>query len=178
MYVFIYIFHSLPWSFGIPCEILSFSTAPSTSILTFETEETSAPCANAATSGSVIWIFLHLTHTHTHIYIYILQSLPWSFGIPCEIFLFSTAPSTSILTLETEEISAPCASAATSGSVIRIFLHLTHTHTYIYIYITFATLVFWHSMWNLLILHSAFHLYTYVRNRGNKCALCECRHFR
>ena len=92
-------------------------------------------------------------------------------------FVISTASSTSTFT--TEQISA---SAATSGSVIWIFLHLTHTHThtyiYIYIYITFATLVFWHSMWNLLILHSAFHLYTYVRNRGNKCALCECRHFR
>ena len=145
IYIYIYILQSLPWSFGIPCEIFLFSTAPSTSLLTFETEETSAPCASAATTGSVIWIFLHLTCTY--IYIYILHSLSWSFGIPCEIFLFSTAPSTSLLTFETEETSAPCASAATSGSVIRIFLHLTCT--YIYIHITFAFLVFWHSMWNL-----------------------------
>ena len=88
-------------------------------------------------------------YIYIYIYIYILQSLPWSFGIPCEIFLFSTAPSTSLLTFETEETSAPCASAATSGSVIRIFLHLTCTYIYIYIHITFAFLVFWHSMWNL-----------------------------
>ena len=133
IYIYIYILQSLPWSFGIPCEIFLFSTAPSTSLLTFETEETSAPCASAATTGSVIWIFLHLTCTY--IYIYILHSLSWSFGIPCEIFLFSTAPSTSLLTFETEETSAPRASAATSGSVIRIFLHLTCTYIYIYIYI-------------------------------------------
>ena len=116
------------------------STAPST----FTTEQINA---SAATSGSVIWIFLHLMYIY--IYIHILHSLSWSFGIPCEIFLFSTAPSTSLLTFETEETSAPCASAATSGSVIRIFLHLTCTYIYIYIHITFAFLVFWHSMWNL-----------------------------
>ena len=86
-------------------------------------------------------------------------------------FVISTAPST----FTTEQINA---SAATSGSVIWIFLHLMYIYIYIYTHITFAFLVFWHSMWNLLILHSAFHLFTYVRNRGNKCALCECRHFR
>ena len=112
-----------------------------------ETEETSAPCASAATSGSVIWIFLHLTciYIYIYIYIYILQSLPWSFGIPCEIFLFSTAPSTSLLTFETEETSAPCASAATTGSVIWIFLHLTCTYIYIYTYyIRFLGLLAFH----------------------------------
>ena len=114
------------------------STAPST----FTTEQINA---SATTSGSVIWIFLHLMYIY--IYIHILHSLSWSFGIPCEIFLFSTAPSTSLLTFETEETSAPCASAATTGSVIWIFLHLT----YIYIYITIAFLVFWHSMWNLIL---------------------------
>ena len=101
------------------------STAPST----FTTEQINA---SAATSGSVIWIFLHLMYIY--IYIHILHSLSWSFGIPCDIFLFSTAPSTSLLTFETEETSAPCASAATTGSVIWIFLHLTYIYIYIYIY--------------------------------------------
>ena len=101
------------------------SIAPST----FTTEQINA---SAATSGSVIWIFLHLMYIY--IYIHILHSLSWSFGIPCEIFLFSTAPSTSLLTFETEETSAPCASAATTGSVIWIFLHLTYIYIYIYIY--------------------------------------------